>query len=368
MRINCLKEDILFGALAVAKGISSRNTLPILNGILLIATENQLILRTTDLDIAIECKIKAEVLEKGELVVADGRRFLDMVRQLPSGNIYMHHMNDYDLKICYGSSNIVLRGLDPEEFPVLPQQEEAFTGSMPAETFCRMVRQVAAAAGTDEARPIFTGIFIDINQGKIAMVANDTHRLAVSKDIFGTEQNCSVVVPAKTMLEVARGAQNNERIELRITKNHVAFQSGDLLIISRVINGQYPDCYQVIPPESAYAVQIVLNRQDFTETINRCAAIARDNNGVLRFHIGDNSLLISAYSPEVGEIKEEILATIAGNSMDIAFNAKYLLDALKAIDSENILFILTGPVGPALLKIDSDDSYLHLLLPIRLSS
>jgi len=367
MRINCLKEDLLFGVQSVGKGISGRNTLPILNGILLIAEEGQLTLRATDLDIAIQCRIKADVLEKGQMVVADGRRFSDMVRQLPSGNINMYQMNDYDLKICYGPSNILLRGLDPEEFPVLPEQEGDITGSMPAETFCRMVKQVAPAAGMDETRAIFTGVFIEIGEGNVTMVANDTHRLAVSKDIFEQTEKSSVVVPAKTMQEVARIAAGNERVTIKISKNHVAFQSGEVLIVSRVINGQYPDYKQVIPGISTYTVQTAVNRQEFTEMVTRGASIAKENNGVIRLSIGDNLIKLAAHSPEVGEIKEEISASIAGETLNIAFNARYLLDALKTTDSENIVLIFTSAVGPALIKMDGDDSFLHLLLPIRMS-
>ncbi len=367
MRINCSKEDLLFGVQSVNKGISGRNTLPILNGIFLIAEEGTLTLRATDLDIAIQCKIHADVLEKGQMVVADGRRFSDMVRQLPSGNITMYQMNDYDLKICYGPSNLLLRGLDPEEFPVLPEQEEDVEGSMPAETFCRMVKQVVPAAGMDETRAIFTGIFIEIEEKTIAMVANDTHRLAVSKDIFEETEKNAVVVPAKTMQEVARIAAGNERVTVKISKNHVAFQSGDVLIVSRVINGQYPDYRQVIPGISTYAVQAVVNRQDFTEMVNRGASIAKDNNGVVRLSIGDNLIKLAAHSPEIGEIKEEIGASIAGDSLNIAFNARYLLDALKTTEGENIILIFTGAVGPALIKMDGNESFLHLLLPIRMS-
>ncbi len=304
MKLTCAKEDLLFGVQAVNKGISGKNTLPVLNGIYMEAYQGTLLLKATDLDLAVQCCINSDVQEEGVVVVADGRRLLDMVRQLPSGDIYMETINDYDLKLHYGNSSLLLRGLDCEEFPLLPQQDGEVFGELSAESFCRLVRQTSPAAGTDEARPIFTGIYLEITEESVIMVANDTHRLALARDHFVGSGNYSVIVPAKTMQEVARAAAGCEKVNLKITKNHISFETGNLLIISRVIKGQYPDYHPVIPKEESYTSRMLVNRQNLYEMVARGVSIARDANGTIRLHLEDDLLKMSAHSPEIGEIKK----------------------------------------------------------------
>ena len=163
MNINCQKEDLLYAVQIIGKAISAKNTMPILNGILIIAEENFITLRATDLDIAIQCNAPADVAETGELVIADGKRFIDVVRQLPDNNINISLINDCDININYGSSSINMRGFAAEQFPQLPDLAGDMQASVKGELFSRMVKQTAIASANDEIQPILTGIMLDIN-------------------------------------------------------------------------------------------------------------------------------------------------------------------------------------------------------------
>lgn len=179
MNINCQKEDLLYAVQIIGKAISAKNTMPILNGILIIAEENFITLRATDLDIAIQCNAPADVAETGELVIADGKRFIDVVRQLPDNNINISLINDCDININYGSSSINMRGFAAEQFPQLPDLAGDMQASVKGELFSRMVKQTAIASANDEIQPILTGIMLDINGEQLNLVATDFHRLTL---------------------------------------------------------------------------------------------------------------------------------------------------------------------------------------------
>jgi DNA polymerase-3 subunit beta len=368
MIINCQKEDLLMGIQTVGRAISSKNTLPVLSGILIIAENNLLTIRATDLDIAIECNIPADVIEEGSMVAADGRRFIEMVRQLPNENINISLINDFDIKIKYSGAEIIVKGFDCEQFPILPGMDGEIKGVMAGEAFAKMVRQVAIAASSEESRPVLTGIMIDISEDQLIMVSTDSHRLALVKGNWQGENSDNIIVPAKTMLEVAKIAALEENISVMVTKNNVCFNMGNTSFISRIINGQFPDYNPILPKEDSFKHKIYVNKQNLLDSLNRANLLSRDNNNIIRLRLEEDGIMMYADSPEVGKIEEKIPATIVGDELYIGYNVKYILDALKVIDSETVSIKLTGPLTPGIIVPEDEENYLYLLLPVRINS
>lgn len=368
MIFNCQKEDLLMGIQTVGRAISGKNTLPVLSGILIIAENNLLTMRATDLDIAVECNVAADVAEEGSMVVADGRRFIEMVRQLPNEAINISLFNDCDIKIKYSGAELVVHGFDSEQFPILPGMDGEIKGVMAGEAFAKMVKQVAIAASSEESRPVLTGILMNISEGELVMVSTDSHRLAMVKGNWQSGAEESIIVPAKTMMEVAKIALTEENISVMVTKNNVCFKMGNTTFISRLINGQFPDYNPILPKEESFKYKIFANKRTLMEALNRANLLSRDNNNIIKLRLENDGILMNANSPEVGNIEEKIPATVVGDELFIGYNVKYILDALKVIDSETVSIKLTGPLTPGVIVPEEEENYLYLLLPVRINS
>lgn len=368
MIFNCQKEDLLMSIQTVGRAISTKNTLPVLAGIMIIAENNLLTMRATDLDIAIECSVPADVVEEGVMVVADGRRFIEIVRQLPNEAINISLINDYDVNIKYSGAELTVRGFDYEQFPILPGMDENIKGVMAGEAFAKMVRQVAIAASSEESRPVLTGILMNITESELMMVSTDSHRLALVKGNWQGEAADSIIVPAKTMVEVAKIASTEENVSLTITKNNVCFTMGNTKFISRIINGQFPDYRPILPKEENFKYKIFVTKRILLDALNRANLLSRDNNNIIKLNVEKDGLMLHANSPEVGNIDEKIPATVIGDELFIGYNVKYILDALKVIDSETIALKLTGPLTPGIIVPEEEENYTYLLLPVRINS
>ncbi|MCL1816899.1 MAG: DNA polymerase III subunit beta [Clostridiales bacterium] len=380
MKLTVQKEDILYAVNAVGRAISTKNTLPILSGILLEAPADlpgKLILRSTDLDLAMECFIDAEVEEFGK-VVAPGRYLQEMVRHLPEGAVSFNAKNAEELILSYEQSEIAVRCLDPEEFPVLPTAEGNIKGQIAVAVFRRMVKQVSIAAATDDVRPLFTGILIELAGSKLIMVASDTHRLAIAVDNWQGEgdMEAKLILPCRTMQEIGRLAQGDEGlVEIVASRNQAFFRLGNITFVSRVISGQYPDYHQVLPSPTLYNCHTFIQREKLMESLERAALLSRETArgkaNIVSLNWCEENLILSAESPEVGHIHEELPATLTGESTEASYNARYLLDALKVIDEENVSFHLTGSTTPGIILPNDaeieESAYTYLVLPVRVS-
>ncbi len=374
MKFNCQKEDLLYAVQAVVRAVSTKNTLPILEGIMICAKANKLSFRATDLEMAMECLVDADVLEEGTVVIS-GRYFYDLVKHLPFGNVYFEKTGE-QLTIEYDQSHISVHCLDPDEFPALPQMEEDISGEIPIPIFRRIVRQSSIAAATDEVRPIFSGIYTQFGDNQITMVTTDTHRLALCKGGWKGKAAQTYILPTHTMQEIARLAINEEEsVIVTLSKNQVFFAIGNIIVVTRVINGQYPDYKQVLPTENLFVSQCVVNRQRLIEALERAALLPRDairgKSNVVKLAWQKDLLTLSADVPDVGRIKEEIPISFQGKEIVSNYNAKYLLDALRVMDSENVVMRLTGDNTPGIIVPDAayetlaDAPYTYLVLPMR---
>ncbi|KGK89419.1 DNA polymerase III subunit beta [Desulfosporosinus sp. HMP52] len=367
MKIFCSKDGLLSGVNAVQRAVSNKNPLPVLQGILIQAENQSLQFAATDLEMGIRCDVPAQIIEEGTMVVP-AKLFTEVVRKLPDTTITLEERNQ-KIIISYYQSEIVLNGYDPEEFPLLPDLIEPLSFTLPTVIFKNMIRQTIFSCAAEENRPVFNGILLQIEGSNIRLVATDTHRLAyVISEITNTgDSRFSGIIPSKTLSEIYRLLRDEDEVlTISHSNNQVVFQFGTIFLISRLIEGQFPNYKQVIP--QACETKVYLSVREFLDAVERASLLSRDKSSanIVRINVVDNELRIDQTS-ELGKISEQIGIEMDGKEVRIAFNAKFLIDALKVIDSEQILFELSGPFSPGVMRPIDNPNYIYLVLPVRTS-
>jgi DNA polymerase III subunit beta len=367
MKIFCSKEALLSGVNTVQRAVSGKNTLPVLQGIFIKAEQQSLQFAATDLEMGIRCEVPAHVIEEGTMVVP-AKLFTEVVRKLPDTTIILEE-RDKAITICYYQSEIILNGYDPEEFPLLPDLLDPLSFTLTTALFNNMIRQTIFSCAIEENRPVFTGTLLQIEGSSIRLVATDTHRLAYSiAEIPNPEKlNFSGIIPAKTLSEIYRLLRDEDEVlTINFSNNQVVFQSGSIYLVSRLIEGQFPLYKQVIPQTCETKVNLPV--RSFLEAVERASLLSRDKSGanIIKINVKENELRIDQTS-EFGQISEQIDIEMEGKNVMIAFNTKFLIDALKVIDSEQIIFELSGPFSPGVMRPLDNPNYLYLVLPVRTS-
>jgi DNA polymerase-3 subunit beta len=368
MKFTAIKDNLSFGVQVVQRAVSSKNPLPVLTGILLKIKNGQLIFTATDLEMGIECSVPVEVDEEGG-VVLPSRYFGEIVRKLPDVRISLAvNKENNNISIKYGQSEFNLLGLPSEDFPILPSIDSESTLIIKQGIFKNMIKQVGFSISTDDNRPVFTGILMEIENGSIRLVATDTHRLAYrSGKIENIELDLvkSVIIPGKTLNELNR-IMNSESEELKIAfgDNQIVFEMPGIRLISRLIEGQFPNYKQVIP--QGCKTKIKIKTKDLLEATERASLLAKEGSNVIKLNITADKMIINSNSPEIGKIEEQLNIEMEGEEAQIAFNSKYLIDVLKVIDVEELLLELTGSLSPGIIKPLEGEDYIYLILPIRI--
>ncbi|WP_338471234.1 DNA polymerase III subunit beta [Niallia sp. XMNu-256] len=376
MRFIIQRDHLVQSVQDVMKAVTSRTTIPILTGIKIVATEEGVTLTGSDSDISIESFIPKEEDDKEIVeikqpgaIILQARFFSEMVKKLPSDFVEIEVQNHLQTVIRSGNSEFDLIGLDAEEYPQLPQIEAENVFKIPTDLLKAMIRQTSFAVSTSETRPILTGVNWKVEKNELHCIATDSHRLALrkAKIEMETPANYNVVIPGKSLNELSKIlADNNEPVEIVITQNQVLFKAKHLLFFSRLLEGNYPDTSRLIPNESK--TDITLHTKEFLQAIDRASLLAREgrNNVVKLSTIGDNMIEISSNTPEVGKVIEELKGiSISGEELKISFSAKYMMDALKAIEGNEINILFTGAMRPFVIYPIHDDSTLQLILPVR---
>ncbi len=367
MKVFCSKDALLSGVNAVQRAVSNKNPLPVLQGILIQAENQSLQFAATDLEMGIRCEVTAQVTEEGTMIVP-AKLFTDIVRKLPDTTITLEE-KDKAVTICYYQSEIVLNGYDPDEFPLLPDLIEPLSFTLPTVIFKNMIRQTIFSCAVEENRPVFNGILLQIEGTNIRLVATDTHRLAysISEIINSEESRFSGIIPAKTLSEIYRLLRDEDEVlTISYNSNQVVFQFGSIYLVSRLIEGQFPNYKQVIP--QTCETKVNLSVKEFLETVERASLLSRDKSGanIIRINVENNQLRIDQ-TTELGKISEQIGIEMEGKDVKIAFNAKFLIDALKVIESDKIIFELSGPFSPGVMRPLDNPNYIYLVLPVRTS-
>lgn len=376
MKLVIQRDRLIQSVQDVMKAVSSRTTIPILTGIKMVATEKGVTLTGSDSDISIESFIPieedgdelVEIIQTGEIVL-QAKFFSELVKKLPTDFVEIEVQNQLQVIIRSGKSEFSLNGLDAEEYPRLPQLEEENVVKIRTDLLKTLIRQTVFAVSTSETRPILTGVNWRLQNGEIICIATDSHRLAMRKARVEVNNNneYNVVIPGKSLNELSKILMDNqEMVEIVITENQVLFKAKHLLFFTRLLEGNYPETSRLIPTESKTTV--ILNTKDFLHAIDRASLLAREGkNNVVRFTTLENNMIeISSNSPEIGRVVEEIESiSIDGEEMKISFSAKYMMDALKNLESSEIKISFTGAMRPFIIQPINDDSILQLILPVR---
>ncbi|MDD2233353.1 MAG: DNA polymerase III subunit beta [Desulfitobacteriaceae bacterium] len=365
MKILCSKDILQTGVNTVQRAVSNKSTLPVLQGILLKAEKQTLTFCATDLEIGIRCEVAAEITEEGSTVVP-AKLFSEIVRKLPDTIISLD-LNDDVLIIKYFQAEISLKNYDPQEFPLLPDLDDARFFTLPTALLKNMIRQTAFACATEETRPIFTGVLLNIDGHTIKMVGTDTHRLAyrIAEIPNQDELQFNGLIPSKTLSEIYKLIRDeDEFVNINFSDSQISFQFGSINMISRLIDGQFPNYNQVIP--KSCDTKIYVSVDSLLDSVERAALIARDNSyaNIIRLAISNRILKINKVT-EIGKINEKLDIKMEGKDTLISFNAKFLIDVLKIIDCEDIVMEFSGSFSPGIIRPLNDSNYLYLLLPVR---
>lgn len=376
MKFIIQRDKLVQSVQDVLKAVSSRTTIPILTGIKIVATEEGVTLTGSDSDISIESfipneedgTVNVEVKASGS-VVLQARFFSEIIKKLPMDTVELEVQNQFVTTIRSGKSEFNLNGQDAAEYPHLPQIEEDSVFKLPTDLLKNIIRQTVFAVSTSETRPILTGVNWKLENHELTCIATDSHRLALRKAKIDAENNlaCNVVIPGKSLNELNKILDDtNELLDIVITDNQVLFKAKNILFFSRLLDGNYPDTSRLIPAESK--TDITVSTKEFLQAIDRASLLAREgrNNVVKLATLEQSALEISSNSPEVGKVVEQVQGnSVEGEELKISFSAKYMMDALKALEGNEIQINFTGAMRPFLIRTMHDDSMLQLILPVR---
>jgi DNA polymerase-3 subunit beta len=369
MNLTIAKEQIINGLQAVQNVVGTRTTLPILSNVLLRAEKDRLELTATDLDVTISCAVEASVKKPGAATVPVKKLF-GIVRELGNPEIELEVDEKNVCSVRSGSSFYKMHGLGADEFPPLPKFKEDKKVVLPQEKVRSMMKKTSFAISTDESRYVLNGIFMSLKEHKLTMVATDGRRLAlVDEDVDVSEQSQGeFIVPAKAVNELNRLLQDKGDLEIRYTENQASFtlkeeKGFSVLIISKLIEGNYPNYRQVIPAETKERIGLV--REEFLHALKRAEIMTSDKSNSVKLAFTKNNLAITANSPEVGEARETLAINYKGKEMAIAFNPRYVIDPLNALTDDEVFIELIDELSPGVLKIKGP--FLYVVMPMRLS-
>ncbi len=369
MRFICEKEKILKGINSVINGVASKTTMPVLEGILIQTNDNELKLTTYDLEIGIEYILEANVEEQGNTVV-NAIMFSEIIRKLPNKNIKININENNLLEIECEGSLYKLATMNPDEFPELPKINIDNSIEIEQTVLKNMIRKTIFAVSTEENRPIFTGCLFEVQQGKLNVVAVDGYRLAIKSSSINERGNdFSSVIPGKTLNEVNKIISDSfEPITIGISKNQALFEMENCKIVTRLLDGEFLKYSNTIP--SSWETRIKVNKNSIQECFERIilisdSSIEKEKKYPVKINVEIGKVTISCAN-QTGDAKEEIYVDTEGKELEIGFNPRFFLDALKAIDDEDVYIEFGTNRSPCIIRPVENGDYIYMILPIKM--
>ena len=376
MKVTVLQENLARGLGTVAKAVSPRSTLPVLANILIASDEGRLRLSATNLEMGITCWIPARIEEEGSTTVP-ARTFSDLVSTLPNDQVLLRlDAATQTLNVRGGTSTNDIKCIDAQEFPPMPVPDFEGAVQINVGDFREMIHQVAFAASSDEARPVLMGVLVQVDKDKLTMAAADGFRLSVRKAVLSTPSSApvSAIVPAQALKELARVATDAEApiyMVLPKGRGQVVFRVGDVEVVSQLIDGTFPDFQQIIP--RSYKSRTLVSTSSLLKACKQAEIFAREGSNVARLNIKSaqsemqpSEVEISATSEETGKNETIVEATVDGSGLLIAFNVKFLREALEVIRTPNVALETSAPNAPGVVRPVGDDQFLHVIMPMHL--
>ena len=369
MKIICYKDKIIKALNSVVKGVASKTTMPILEGILIQTNDNEIKLTTNDLEIGIEYVMDCEVQEQGSTVV-NAIMFSEIIRKLPDSEIYITLNENNLLEIECEGALYKLTTMNPDEFPELPKIEVENSIDLEQNMLKNMIKRTIFAVSTEENRQIFTGCLFEVENNKLNVVAVDGFRLALRSIYLPVKvSDFKAVIPGKTLNEINKILSDSfENIKIGIAKNQALFEMENCKIVSRTLDGEFLNYKSVIP--NTWETRIKVNKNNLQDSFERislisASSIEKEKKYPVKVSVDIGKIIISCTN-QTGEAKEEIFISTEGKNIEVGFNPKYFLDALKAIDDEEVFVEFGTNISPCLVKPIENNEYVYMILPIRL--
>jgi len=369
MNLTIAKDQILAGLQSVQNIVSNRTTLPILSNVLMKADEGRLDLTATDLDVTVTTAVEATVKVPGAITLP-AKKVFGIARELGSSELDLEVDDKNVCSIRSGPSFFKVRGLGAEEFPPMPQFTEDKKVSLPQERIRAMLKRTAFAISTDETRYVLNGIYVSLKEHKLTMVATDGRRLAMADEEVDISEKSQgeFIVPSKAVNELNRLLGDKGELDIRFTDNQAAFIIKDekglnTVLITKLIEGNYPNYKQVIPAETKERVTFV--REELLHALRRAELMTSEKQNSVKLSFSKNNLSITANAPDVGEAKENLAINYKGKDMSIAFNPGYLIDPLNALTDDEVYLELIDELSPGVLKMNGP--FLYVVMPMRLT-
>tara|TARA_B100001027_G_scaffold36902_1_gene22972 strand:- start:9 stop:1136 length:1128 start_codon:yes stop_codon:yes gene_type:complete len=375
MKFKINQDHFSNGLQQVLNVVASRSTMPILSNVLIEAEEGHISLTTTNLDLGIRCRIKAEVSDTGSITLPV-RKLATIVKELPVNEVFLETSKKNQAKITSGGSLFKIMGISSEEFPPLPTFENRKVFDLSQEEIVNMLKSVSYAQSTDENRYILNGVYFKFADEKLTLVATDGRRLGLTGlDLEVSEENTgSLILPAKTVAELERLMGKGEKVSIAFNDRQAAFEIGldeagdsglvdHLYLVSKIVEGNYPNYRQVIPKETEHRVKI--ERELMLECVHRAALVTSDKSNSVKIKISKNLLEISGQSSEYGESHESMAIAYDGPEVQVAFNPQFLMEPLKALNKDEVFFEFKDELSPGLFK--TLDNFICVIMPLRLN-
>ena len=375
MKFKINQDHFSNGLQQVLNVVASRSTMPILSNVLIEAEEGHISLTTTNLDLGIRCRIKAEFSETGNITLPV-RKLATIVKELPVNEVFLETSENNQAKITSGGSLFKIMGISSEEFPPLPSFENRKVYELSQDEIVNMLKSVSYAQSTDENRYILNGVYFNFADEKLTLVATDGRRLGLTGlELEVSEENAgSLILPAKTVAELERLMGKGEKVNIAFNDRQAAFEIGldeagesglvdHLYLVSKVVEGNYPNYRQVIPKETEHRVKI--ERELMLDCVHRAALVTSDKSNSVKIKVSKNLLEITGQSTEYGESHESMAIAYDGPEVQVAFNPQFLMEPLKALTKDEVFFEFKDELSPGLFK--TLDNFICVIMPLRLN-
>ncbi len=381
MKFKINRDHFSNGLQQVLNVVGSKATMPILSNVLIVADGETISLTTTNLDLGICATIKANVEEAGAITLPV-KRLATIVKELPNTDVKFDAGSNNQVKLTSGGSNFRIMGIGKDEFPALPEFSDDRSFTIEQGTLAGMLKSVSYAQSSDETRYMLNGVYFNFveasegeESGKLSLVATDGRRLAkIDQDMeVGDGMSGSLILPAKTVSELSRLLDKGETLKIAFNDRRVAFQIhtkdendgfvGDIHLVSKVVEGNYPNYQQVIPKETHQRIKV--ERELFLQSIHRAALVTTDKSNSVKIQISNNLMELSASSPDFGESHESLAIDYSGPDLQVAFNPTFVMDPLKSLTKDEVFFELKDEVSPGVFK--TLESFLCVIMPVRMT-
>ena len=366
MIISCNTTNLNKALQTVQRAIISKPSTPIFSGIHLLTRDGKLEIQAMDINMAISCNIEADIIEAGEIVVS-AKHFSELVRKLPEENLTItKNTENHTIKVTSGKSEYQLLLMNEEDYPKFPVFDAEKSIAIEDTMIKELIKKTIFSCSNDEARPLFTGILVEVADGKITFVGTNTHRLVIKSLPYTEAAPMSLIIPSKVLTEISRNLAGDvpQQVKISLLNNQIMVIIDNVIIVSRLIEGKFPDYKRVIPPK--FAITAKVNIKELAGAVERVALFSTDGDySIIKMSVDNGELTITSSSPDVGTGREVISCQSEGEKLNVAFNSKYILDILKNLESEEAVLSMNTSLSPVCATCEQEPDYIYIVTPVR---